>query len=126
MEKYIKLFKSAADHNWDNGHEPLKKILNSPDCDKGTALLIYWLAKPEYYAKYEYPEAIPNMEWEAYQFILKVAQILVEKNLPEIIAFDPSPFRNEKNLRIKNPDFVLKQFYKPTKGEINGNELIGQ
>jgi hypothetical protein len=34
-------------YNWDDGLEPMLWTIQQPYCDKGTALLIYWLANPE-------------------------------------------------------------------------------
>ena len=126
MEKSIALFKSVEAHNWDDGHEFLKKILTSLDCDKGTVLLIYWLARPQYYAKYRAPEEVPMSEWTDYQFVLEVARVLVEKDLPEVIAFNPVGFVGEQRKNVRNPDFVLNQFYRPTGGHIDGNALIAK
>lgn len=39
--------------NWDNGIKPLAWIVRQPDCDQGTALLIYWHASPTWYCQYQ-------------------------------------------------------------------------
>ncbi|MGC9358326.1 MAG: DUF4274 domain-containing protein [Anaerolineae bacterium] len=38
--------------NWDKGIKPLEWIIQQPDCDRGTALLIYWYASPTWYGQY--------------------------------------------------------------------------
>lgn len=39
----------AVDWNCDNGLKPLRWIIEQPECDKGTALLIYWVSDPNYF-----------------------------------------------------------------------------
>jgi Domain of unknown function (DUF4274) len=42
---------AANEWNWDNGVEPLAWIVNQNQCDKATALLIFHLGEPHYYAE---------------------------------------------------------------------------
>jgi hypothetical protein len=35
--------------NWGSGEDPLRWIVSQPDCDKATALLIFWRGEPGYY-----------------------------------------------------------------------------
>lgn len=74
-------------YNHDAGLEPLYFIANSPHCDMGTALLIYWHLNPEFYyrlAEYE------RSNVEDYRLIK-----LLEENFyncfyrTSIFAFDP-------------------------------------
>ena len=37
----------ATNYNWDNGLAPLQWIISQPDCDKATALAIFWMSEPE-------------------------------------------------------------------------------
>ena len=39
----------AVNWNWDNGVEPLLWIVDQPDCDKATALTVFWMCEPFYY-----------------------------------------------------------------------------
>lgn len=42
----------AENVNWDFGTEFLEAILLNPNCDFGTAKLIFWLASPDYYQEF--------------------------------------------------------------------------
>jgi hypothetical protein len=51
--------------NWDNGIEPLAWIARQPDCDKATALTIYWRTEPHYYAQYDWlPPGGQKATWD--------------------------------------------------------------
>ncbi len=43
----------ASIFNWDDDTEVLEWIINSPLCDKGTALLIFWSSQPDFYTRFE-------------------------------------------------------------------------
>src|ERR1700741_51804 len=57
-EKFKELTSSPQLHylaniyNWDDGPDVLNWVIDSPLCDFGTALLIFWRAEPSYYTKY--------------------------------------------------------------------------
>src|SRR5712691_6236599 len=40
----------AWNWNWDSGVEALQWIIRQPMCDRGTALLVYWMGGPRYLA----------------------------------------------------------------------------
>lgn len=42
----------ALNWNWDDGFQPLQWIIRQNNCDKGTALFIYWHADPVVYCQY--------------------------------------------------------------------------
>ena len=39
----------ASIYNWDDGTTVLDWIIDSPKCDRGTAIMIFWMAEPDYY-----------------------------------------------------------------------------
>lgn len=41
-DKVIALHEEAMGYNWDGGVERLFEIIRDPDCDLGTAKLVYW------------------------------------------------------------------------------------
>lgn len=47
----------AVSFNWDDGTEIARWIVDQPDCDKGTALYLYYAAQPGYYVRYPSLEA---------------------------------------------------------------------
>lgn len=46
------LHRVALDWNWDKSTRPLRYIVDRPDCDKGTALTIFFSGEPEQYASH--------------------------------------------------------------------------
>ena len=44
------LHRAALNWNWDRETWPLRYIVDRPDCDKGTALSIFFSAEPDWYA----------------------------------------------------------------------------
>ncbi|RAK65854.1 DUF4274 domain-containing protein [Hymenobacter edaphi] len=42
----------ADAYNWDDGVTVLDWVINSPTCDYGTALLIFWRAQPDFYTEF--------------------------------------------------------------------------
>jgi len=50
--------------NWDGGGaDRLSRVLAHPLCDRGTALMIYWLARPRFYIKYGTRERVRDELW---------------------------------------------------------------
>ncbi|MBC7876655.1 MAG: DUF4274 domain-containing protein [Anaerolineales bacterium] len=71
-----KLNEFAAHYNWDDGFEVPVWIINNPQCDRGTALMMYWRAEPQYFCKYATCDDIPNSGWQIshYDFIREVEE----------------------------------------------------
>jgi hypothetical protein len=52
--------------NWDGGGtDRLKHVLAHPNCDRGTALMIYWRVDPIFFLKYGTRERIKAELWPA-------------------------------------------------------------
>jgi uncharacterized protein DUF4274 len=76
--------------NWDAGEEPLLWIIRQPNCDRGTALLIYWYAGPRYLAQYASRDEVPSYEVEGYDLVMEIeAAYLAGRYANVQIAFDP-------------------------------------
>ncbi|MBB6370540.1 DUF4274 domain-containing protein [Chryseobacterium shigense] len=60
-------------YNWDDGVEVLFWIINSGKCDKGTALMIFWRAVPDYYFEKNEDE-LEIYEKEVYQLLNKIVE----------------------------------------------------
>lgn len=102
-------------YNWDDDIEVLFWIINSDKCDKGTALMIFWRAIPDYYLEKDENE-LQLYEKENYQLLKEI-----------IASFKSNKFRTSK---IKynpaddfevNADQILKwniseEMIKPTRG----------
>jgi hypothetical protein len=89
-----KLFLQVHLHNWDDGTDALARILGHRDCDRGTALLVYWRAQPEYYAAFASEADVPDVNREGYRFVRAVEARLLAGRYPEIIAYDPADDRS--------------------------------
>jgi|SRR5688572_2248208 hypothetical protein len=70
-----KLHEFSAHYNWDDGFEIPTWIINNPLCDRGTALMMYWLAEPHYFCQYTTRDEVKR-EWELenYGFIQEVEE----------------------------------------------------
>lgn len=105
----------ATQYNWDNGDELIYEIVNHPHCDKGTALMLYYLAEPLlYYAKYkDIEDVIKNKEnnWEINSF--KLIKYIEDKIISDVYRTSLFSFNADKELKAysvfnsnpRNPKF---------------------
>ncbi|WP_298521076.1 DUF4274 domain-containing protein [uncultured Kordia sp.] len=61
----------AAGYNWDNGTKFLRWAIKQPQCDKGTALHVYWHGAPEWYTQFKSKKEVD--EWAQDGFALLAA-----------------------------------------------------
>lgn len=119
LSKAEKLFLKAYHYNWDNGMNTLNKIIANKDCDKATALLIYWLGVPDYYNKYEKTEDIPAYELPTYQLLKKIETLIIEGKLNETISF----VQDSSKIPIELGNIPI-EMTQPSKGKVNAQDLI--
>jgi len=62
----------AARYNWDQGTAPLKWIATHKDCDRGTALTIYWMGRPHWYAQYAKAADVPSYERDTFGLLRSI------------------------------------------------------
>ena len=80
----------AYDFNWDCGVEELRAVLEHPLCDRGTALMIYWLGDPMYFADFSTADDVPDVNRDGYRFIKFVeSQLVADRFTSNEIRFDP-------------------------------------
>lgn len=61
--------KTAMDWNWDNDYTVLSWIVNNPETDKATALLIYWMSGPRWSKQFATREdMLKDSSWYANSF----------------------------------------------------------
>lgn len=84
--------------NWDDGVEVLKRIVQSPKCDKGTAGLIFWEAQPDFYIHHTL-ETIPDYEIEVFEMLQLITKRFSEK------SFRTALFSYIPNSCLKDIDF---------------------
>lgn len=99
LKKYTKtlnLYDKAIKYNWDDGLVELNKIINNSNCDKATALYIYWLADPvETYRRNKDVTKV-NSEYDRQLInLLKKIEKKIHDNFYNIsiIPFDPGRHR---------------------------------
>ncbi|HHG85837.1 MAG TPA: DUF4274 domain-containing protein, partial [Bacteroidetes bacterium] len=84
----VKLYKKARKHNWDQGYNKLYNILRDKNCDKGTALMMYWLSSPQFFTQYADASKVPEWAIDNYDFVKYVEEkFLIIRN--EEIIYDP-------------------------------------
>ncbi len=73
IDNPLELHFIADNYNWDDGAEVLNWIIESPLCDKATAMMIFWRAQPDYctnFATKEEAEYDGDI-WELLQNIMR-------------------------------------------------------
>jgi len=68
------LHEFVLQYNWDMGYELPRWVINNPSCDRGTALMIYWMGGVGYYSQYERREDVPKHELTGYDLMREVEQ----------------------------------------------------
>jgi hypothetical protein len=116
-----KLVLTAHRHNWDEGTGPLKKILANPDCGLGTALLIYWRGRPEYYRQWAVAD-VPRSD-RAFEIVQLAEKGILSGKYQPLIRVDPS---EEVGLYREQP--VVRNLptvvYQPSEGTTAAADLI--
>lgn len=81
--KRIKTMNSQELHHyvmttlWDQEGAHIQAVLNSSQCDRGTALLVYWHSAPFAFANYGSTTEVDDVSKPAYMFITKLERRLV-------------------------------------------------
>ena len=75
LESPTELHEFVLHYNWDDGVEIPRAIINNKHCDRGTALMIYWLAGPGYLYQYGDREEISRQhEITLYDLIKEIEE----------------------------------------------------
>ncbi|GGF15624.1 DUF4274 domain-containing protein [Hymenobacter cavernae] len=79
--------------NWDEGTHIPYRLLAHPACDHGTALMVYWLMDPAYYATYASASQVPDYQQEDFIVFKKLEDRLLNNDFnTSRIKFVPSAF----------------------------------
>ncbi|MBD2757894.1 DUF4274 domain-containing protein [Spirosoma validum] len=101
--------------NWDDGDEIPLLILTYPECDRGTALMIYWLNTPDYYARYEKSQDVPSFDIDGYLLYKEAENLLLEGFFKqERIKFNPRSIASWEGFDNEKIPSKLKE---PSEGE---------
>lgn len=114
IETPAQLHYLANIYNWDDGTEVLDWIVSSPKCDKGTALLIFWRAEPDYYTKFD-NEVEADTDQEIYLLLRKViAKWQSGFYKKKRFQFDPIAEGYDVDYRCPNEKWVIPDKMKKT------------
>lgn len=58
----FQLHRFVQEYDWDDGAKKLFEVIRNPQCDRATALLVYWQSQPEEFAAYPTPADAPPTE----------------------------------------------------------------
>lgn len=77
--------------NWDFVDAGVwRDIAMQPDCDRATALAIFWMASPEYYVEFASRETVPEVNRAGYDLINTIRARWQAGDYPRAeLAFDP-------------------------------------
>jgi hypothetical protein len=90
--------------NWDGGLRGPQAIIRHPRCDRGTALLVYWRASPEYYLRYASRDEVPVEEREQFDLLAEIeAGVLKGQYQNRRIPFDPHKERSSGSMDQTEP-----------------------
>lgn len=77
--------------NWDFGYVTLLDVLRNPNCDFGTAELIFWRNQPSYYQGFKTREDVPAVNKDGWDFTWGVVRICENKVFKTSeIHYDPT------------------------------------
>ncbi len=105
----------AGSFNWDYGDAPLQWIIEQPDCDRATALMVFWLDQPELFLHSRLP--IPEEDEGDLGDAIRRRWLAGFYTRAEL-AFDPAVDLDEM------PDFVeLEKLYGARVAEVMPPEM---
>jgi hypothetical protein len=108
----------AADiWNWDYSHAPLLWMIRQPDCDKATALTIFFKGQPFYYLEFVADRTkVPGHSLEIYDFLVEIRQRFAKGFYSRSeIAFDGEREMSSVYRSSASPTSI-QNFYPPEAG----------
>lgn len=119
FESPHELHQYAANFNWDGGCSELQKVIRHPLCDKGTALMIYFLGGATFlYLLQQRRKPLIGEQPKLFAF-LKEIEIMFERNefKSRQIKFDPSNARGRNFLAKDGAEILPLIMKQATEGE---------
>jgi hypothetical protein len=114
------LFLYASESPPDQGPAEWRRVLESPFCDQGTALLVFWRNSPVYYYGDE-PASGWSSDRERYELVREIAGRCAAGEYPSaVVRFDPAGFERINFLAPYAPkelERVPAHMRVPTPGE---------
>ena len=76
--------------NWDGGVWRMTQLIRHPRCDAGTALLVYWRARPEYFRAYPERSDVPEHARDGFDLVMEIERrYTAGEYTSRTIPFDP-------------------------------------
>lgn len=98
--------------NYDDGIEPFDWIIKQKNCDKGTALCLYWSLQPDYFCKFKNEDEIEaGINYKTYLLIKEIEErYCAGFYVDEIFSFNPKDeFLDEHSNTMCIPKEMLEQ-----------------
>jgi hypothetical protein len=114
-----KLFKQAYYYNWDNGIDLLNKILDDDNCDKATALMIFWDGSPDYYYNIKNKTDFSQYDKNHFKLLCKISEMVLNNAFPSFISYDP-----KKDATAQKKGNIPDYMYKPIVGEVDYKDIL--
>ncbi|MBL8046341.1 MAG: DUF4274 domain-containing protein, partial [Anaerolineales bacterium] len=116
---------------WDYGHKPLKWVINQPQCDAGTASLIYWRSAPTWFCQFNNRNEVKDSggDLKLFDLIQEIEEKFKKKFYKsQIIRFDPENDEGtnwtqqyaDKDKKRAIPSIMMH----PTKGQAMARESL--
>lgn len=112
------LFKKAANYNWDEGIYGIEKIIDDKDCDKGTAVMVFWLGCPDFFYNGK-PENIKEYNRDNFMLLEKLKARLLADHYPAVVSYTIDPMLLPENLGNIPSELAV-----PVEGLITANEIL--
>jgi uncharacterized protein DUF4274 len=68
----------ALSYNWDDGDESMRRLIDHPEIDAGTVLVIYWRANPQFFCQYATRDEVPDWARSCYDLIKEIERRFIE------------------------------------------------
>lgn len=86
----IELHHFACNFNWDCGTDELATVIDHPECDAGTAMMIFWLGQPTYYYRGHRSGKLAEHEQPTFEFLRHIETRLMSDDFAcSAIACNP-------------------------------------
>ncbi len=113
----------AQRYNWDDGPAEMLKVIRNPNCDLGTAILVYWYGGAGFYCQYADRTEVPEYELAYYDLLREIeARVSTGFYQHQSIRFDPRSDDGDDWTQsyadvIEARREIPAQMYGPTPGE---------
>ena len=113
------MFKKAYRHNWDNGLKTLFEIIRDKDCDKGTALMIFWHGSPNYFYNKVSFEELESYNKPNYELLKEIEQKVQDSAFETLISY-----AIEEMFLLDEYGSIPEALRGPVKGKIEYEDIL--